>query len=210
MTGRRVISYDRAGFGKSTARTEKISHDFIREETDVIAQLCAELQLDEFILFGHSVGGGMALTAASYLTGCTSVISEAAQSFMQVQTQTGIIAGQAKFSDPEQMQRLQRYHGEKAEWVLRSWGDGWLGPDFRNWSLRGILPEIHVPVLVIHGDRDEFATVAQAELITSMAAGPTQKEIFSSCGHVPHREYPEKFLSIVSAFLNLALRPQAE
>lgn len=205
VTGRRVISYDRAGFGRSSARTDKLSHNFIDQETDVIAQLAETLQLDEFILFGHSVGGGMALTAASHLTDCRAVISESAQSLMEPETKSGIIAGSTRFQPPEQMQRLRRYHGDKAEWVLRSWADGWIRPEFENWSLRPVLQMLHAPVLVIHGEQDEFATRAQPDLIASASRGFVQSEILSNCGHVPHREQTEVVLAKISGFLNSAL-----
>ena len=205
MTERKIISYDRAGFGRSSARDDKLSSDFISEETEVIAQMAQDLQLDEFILLGHSVGGGMALTAASHLTSCRAVISESAQSMMESVTRNGILSGTARFQPPEQMQRLRRYHGDKAEWVLRSWADGWIRPEFESWSLRPTLQKVYAPVLVIHGDRDEFATGAQPDLIEASVAGSVQKEILSDCGHVPHREYTEIVLSKISAFLKSAL-----
>src|SRR5436305_10552411 len=60
--GAPVVAYDRLGFGRSSGRTEPPAADFIREETEeVFPALRGELGIADFALFGHSVGGAMAL-----------------------------------------------------------------------------------------------------------------------------------------------------
>jgi pimeloyl-ACP methyl ester carboxylesterase len=65
-TERSVIAYDRLGFGKSDPYPGQLGIDFIREEAQVaFPALCDQLELDGFVGFGHSVGGGMAIAAAA-------------------------------------------------------------------------------------------------------------------------------------------------
>ena len=65
---RPVLAYDRLGFGRSSRRTTIPGPDFIDEEAarDFPA-LRAALGIDRYVLFGHSVGGGMALAIAAFL-----------------------------------------------------------------------------------------------------------------------------------------------
>lgn len=58
---RPVIAYDRLGFGAPDAFHGKLAPDFIATEADTsFAAVCEHFAIDRFILFGHSVGGGMA------------------------------------------------------------------------------------------------------------------------------------------------------
>ena len=65
-TGRRVIAYDRLGFGRSYARAAPPSFDFIAEEAATgFAAVRAQLGVGRFAVLGHSVGGGMAVHVAA-------------------------------------------------------------------------------------------------------------------------------------------------
>src|SRR5689334_19597061 len=55
--GRDVIAYDRLGFGRSDAYPGKLPDCFIDDEArGSFAALRAQLGLERFVLFGHSVG----------------------------------------------------------------------------------------------------------------------------------------------------------
>ena len=118
--GRDTIAYDRLGFGRSTARRAPPSVDFIDEEAaDLFPALRRALDVPRFALFGHSVGGAMALSiAAAQGESCEAVVTEAAQAFVEPRTLAGIRAARAQFEDPEQFARLTRWHDDKARWVL--------------------------------------------------------------------------------------------
>ena len=95
-TSRSVFAYDRLGFGKSSPRAELPSPDFVFEEAHkIFPALMQALEIDRFVPFGHSVGGGMALaTAATFGKKCQAVVSESAQAFVEPLTLTGIRAAQ--------------------------------------------------------------------------------------------------------------------
>lgn len=200
---RHVIAYDRLGFGKSTQRTDRPSITFIDDEAErYFPAVRRGLGLDRFALFGHSVGGAMALRiAASLQESCDAVITESAQCFVESRTLEGIRSAQTLFADPAQLQKLARWHGDRAQWVLDAWIKVWLSPEFSDWSLDPYLGRVRCPILAIHGDQDEYGSEAFPQRIASGVHGPSQMILLKDCGHVPHRERPQEILRLTASFL---------
>ena len=200
---RHVIAYDRLGFGKSTPRIERPSVDFVTEEAETFfPALCGALGITRFVPFGHSAGGAMALViAAAQREACEAVVTEAAQAFVESRTLAAIRAAMTSFSDAGQFEKITRWHGEKARWVLESWAEVWLSTEFSSWSLDGHLGKVTSPVLAIHGDRDEYGSLAFPRRITSQVKGSSVMAILKDCGHVPHREKRDEVLRWVCDFL---------
>lgn len=202
-TGRKVIAYDRLGFGRSAAHPGKLTTGFVENEaTGAFQAVCQHFELNEFVVFGHSVGGGMAIgCAAAYPQRCRAVISEAAQSFVEARTLSGIRQAQRQFAEPGQLERLQKYHGDKASWVLQAWIGTWLSDAFSHWSLDAQLRQVGCPVLALHGDRDEYGSTLHPQRIAEQVSAAVTLHIYPDCGHVPHREYPQAVLDSVCAFV---------
>jgi pimeloyl-ACP methyl ester carboxylesterase len=202
-TGRNVIAYDRLGFGQSTPQATRPSVNFIREEAEtVFPVLLRQLAIERCVLFGHSAGGAMALAAAALNeAACEAVVTEAAQTFVEPLTLAGIRAAKRKFSDPTELSKLARWHGERAEWVLDAWTGVWLSPQFASWSLDDLLPRVQCPALAIHGDRDDYGTAEFPRHIARRVRVPSQIAILDDCGHVPHREKKDEVLRRVAVFL---------
>jgi pimeloyl-ACP methyl ester carboxylesterase len=203
-TGRKVIAYDRAGFGRSDAQHELPDHDFVTAEAAVLFPLlCRELGISRCIPFGHSVGGAMALLMAAHHPHlCEAVITESAQAFVEARTIAGIQAAEAGFRRPGGLDRLKKWHGEKAAWVLNAWTQIWLSPEFASWTIRDDLPRITCPVLILHGDRDEYGSDAFPAAIAAGAGGDSELHLLPACGHVPHREQEEHILALIGRFLS--------
>ena len=200
---RPVLAYDRLGFGQSSARGAIPGADSIDEEAQRdFPALRAALGIDRFALFGHSVGGGMALSIAAHAgDACLAVVSESAQAFVEPRTLDGIRQAQAAFADTLRFEKLERLHGDKARWVLDAWTRVWLSPEFAGWNLDARLADVRCPLLAIHGDRDEYGSVAFPQRIVAHAGGPAEAMILADCGHVPHREQAEAVLDRVASFL---------
>lgn len=200
---RPVIAYDRLGFGRSSARHEPPSLRFIDEEAEVYFPAVRQaLGFSNFALFGHSVGGGMSIVIAATMPDfCEHVISESAQSFLEPHTLDGIRAAKRQFENPAYFAKLTRFHGDKAQWVLDAWTETWTSPAFNDWTLDPYLSLLRCPTLVIHGDADEFGSVAFPQRIARGVQGASQLEIIAGCGHVPHREQPGRIVSLVADFL---------
>ncbi|RZI41104.1 alpha/beta hydrolase [Herbaspirillum sp. HC18] len=202
-TKRRVIAYDRLGFGKSDPRRDMPPLDFIADEAKTYFPAIREqLDLQRFIVFGHSVGGGMAVNcAANFSANCEALITESAQAFPEDRTLSSIAIAKEQFKDDSQVERLRKYHGEKAKWVVDAWTDSWLHPGFAAWTLEPVLPRVTCPVLAIHGIHDEYGTTRHPEMIGQLSGGRSQVEIIPDTYHVPHRERPEMIVSMVSGFI---------
>jgi pimeloyl-ACP methyl ester carboxylesterase len=205
-TGLRVIAYDRAGFGLSDARVARPSFDFVVEEaTTWFPIVRRHFGIDHFAVLGHSVGGGMAVhIAARHSDRCTALVTIAAQAFVEDRTLAGLREARVSFAAPGAMERLARYHGDKAAWVLSAWLDTWLDPAFAHWSLAGALPDLRCPVLALHGERDEYGSPAHPALIARLAGGPARMEMLAGLGHVPQRERPDEIARRVATFLAAA------
>jgi pimeloyl-ACP methyl ester carboxylesterase len=198
-----VIAYDRLGFGQSDRNPQALERDFIAREAQVtLPALCAQLDFKYFIAFGHSVGGAMAVACAAILPDtCLAVITESAQAFVESRTLDGIREAKSRFEASGQLARLTRYHGEKAQWVLDAWTNTWLAPSFATWTLDSMLALVRCPLLGMHGDRDEFGSPAQLERIVALARGPSTATLMQGCGHVPHREFPDRVIEFTTRFL---------
>ena len=202
-TGRQVIAYDRLGFGKSDPRVERPALDFIADEANTYFPIVREqLGFRRFIAFGHSVGGGMAVNcAAAFGAECEALVTESAQIFPEDRTLRSIAEAKEQFKDETQLRRLEKYHGDKARWVLEAWTENWLHPDFAAWSLAAVLPQVSCPVLAIHGIHDEYGSTCHPEMIGQLCAGPSRVEILADTFHVPHRERPGVTLNLLSEFI---------
>ena len=130
-----VIAYDRLGFGRSDPHPDQLSANFVRDAAqDSFGPLREQVGFNDFVALGHSVGGGMAVVAAgAYPAGCRALVTVSAQAFVEDRTLEGIRAAKADFTQSGQIERLRKYHGHKAEWVLNAWTETWLSPAF--WRL---------------------------------------------------------------------------
>jgi pimeloyl-ACP methyl ester carboxylesterase len=170
-----------------------------------VPALSRQLGLDRLIPFGYSVGGSMAVaTAGRFPERCPALVTMAAQAFVEDRTVAGLEEARQTFSAADQIERLARYHGAKARWVVSAWIDTWLAPGFAGWTLDTDLARVHCPMLALHGDRDEYGSLAHPERIARMTQGPAKVVVVADCGHVPHRERPEAVLDAVERFLAVA------
>jgi pimeloyl-ACP methyl ester carboxylesterase len=205
-TGRQIIAYDRLGYGRSDVKDTLPTNSFISDEAEIsLPYLFGSFALQKFIAFGHSVGGGMGVYGARrFADRCQAVITESAQAFVEERTRQGIQQVKLEFQAPDQFERLKRYHGDKARWVLDAWTETWLSPAFSSWSLESVLPEVRCPLLAIHGSEDEYGSVRHPEMIAGLAGGLASLSILEGYKHVPHRERPEVIAQLTADFLRQA------
>lgn len=202
---RPIIAYDRIGYGHSDRQDQTPDHRFIEKEAaQYFPALKAALGLQKYALLGHSVGGAMALTIAGHDSdSCVTVVSESAQAFVEDRTIRGIRQAQLDFQKTGQIDRLRKWHGERTEWVLKAWTDVWLSEEFSSWSLEKDLGRVRCPTLIIHGDGDEYGSLAFPEMMSRHLSAKTQVEILEETGHIPHREKEELVLKLVAHFFEV-------
>lgn len=202
-TGLDVVAWDRLGFGQSDSYPGTLPLTFIEDEAERFFPLLrAALGIGRFIAFGHSVGGAMASACASrHGADCVALITESAQAFVEDRTLEGIRIAKAQFDAPGQLDRLRRYHADKAQWVLDAWTQTWLSPAFSDWTLESSVGPLHCPVLALHGDLDEYGSVLHPARIAALAGDAGTALILDGCHHVPHREDAARVLEKVCAYL---------
>ena len=200
-TGLPVIAYDRLGFGRSDARAGKLELDFIENEAaSFLPILQKRLGFSRFMACGHSIGGAMAVEAAAqFPEQCRAVVTMGAQAFVEDRTLLGIQAAKETFSEDSNMARLQKYHGDKAAWVVDAWVETWLNPAFAGWTLDKAIALVCCPVLAIHGERDEYGSPAHPRRIAGRGG---EFALLPNVGHVPHRENGALVLELITRFLD--------
>jgi pimeloyl-ACP methyl ester carboxylesterase len=205
-TNRQVVAYDRLGFGRSDVRTDRLAPAFVRQEAEIyIPCLLQHFRMERFVAFGHSVGGAMAICCGAVLPQLTSaIVTESAQMFAEDQTLREIAVAKVAYARSERFEKLKKYHGGKTSWVLHSWTDTWLSPEFATWSVRDELRGVRCPLLAVHGDQDEFGSLLHLELARKFGGALVTTRVLQGLGHVPHKEQPETVLELLAGFLATA------
>ncbi len=203
VTQRSVIAYDRLGFGQSSVHPKSLALDFVvTEATHAFQAVLQAFDIDEFVVFGHSVGGGMAVAcAATYPQQCVALITEAAQAFNEDKTKHAIQVAAESFKDPQQLARLAKYHADKAQWVLDAWVNTWLSAGFSAWHLDEQAQKVQAPSLILHGEYDEYGSLAHPECFAAHIGTFATVKILEGCHHVPHKEQPDYVLKTIQDFL---------
>lgn len=203
QTGRQVIAYDRLGFGLSDVSEQNLSNDFVfTEATTTFKALLDYFQFSQFLVLGHSVGGGMAAAiAAQYPKQCVGLITIAAQYEVEELTLSGIRTAKKMFQQAGQLERLEKYHPNKAQWVLDAWTETWLSPTFANWNLSQVLAQVMCPALIIHGELDEYGTTAQAQQLFEGIEANAELHILEGLHHLPHKEQPDLVIALIDEFI---------
>jgi pimeloyl-ACP methyl ester carboxylesterase len=199
-TGLPVVIYDRSGYGRSSSGPSSYGPDFMYEEANhTLPDLLDLLAIKEPVLVGHSDGGTIGLlAAASGRVPATAVITIAAHIFVEQVCLNGV--REITRRRGQMLAGMARHHNAPAATFDR-WSDVWLDPEFAKFDMRGQLSKIKCPLLVLQGDRDEYATVEMIHGITRRVPHVIGRFI-AECGHIAHRDQPELVVAELTNFLN--------
>ena len=200
LTSMNVLVYDRSGYGKSSPVAKEYPSDYVRYEAQtILPQLLEQLKIKSCHLFGHSDGATMALLFAAYHPQkCLSVITEAAHVIIEDMSVEGIRNIRAIYEEKIQ-KPLQKYHGDKTDWVFYHWADTWINPDFKSWNMNVELKQIQCPVLAIQGEDDEYGSLEQLNIIRDLCGA--EIHFLPRCGHAPHFQQIEIIKELTYDFL---------
>ena len=73
----------------------------------------------------------------------------------------------------------------------------------RRWDAERISRDAHLitqPTLILWGDRDREVPLADGHRLNKDISN-SQLRVFEACGHLPHEEYPDEFVEVVTGFL---------
>lgn len=202
-TGLGALVYSRAGHGGSDPVELPRPLTYMHDEGLVrLGQLLDAARVERAILVGHSDGGSIALLHASTPAATPRVrglLLEAPHVFVEELSIRSIERARGEFERGELRARLARHHGANVDVAFWGWNRAWLDPGFRAWDLRGFLPSIAAPVLVVQGAEDPYGTLAQVDAIERGVAGRFERCVVAG-GHHPHREQREITLAAMTRF----------
>jgi pimeloyl-ACP methyl ester carboxylesterase len=202
QTGCEIVVYSRYGHGMSSVLKEPRDIGYIHEEAEeVLPAVLTNLGIMRPILLGHSDGASIALLyAAKFPMSVSRLILEAPHVFVEDLTLESIAKVKMIWETTDLPRKLARHHAD-AESTFRGWSDIWLDPCFRSWNIESCLNKIRCPVMVLQGEDDEYATMAQIEAICGRVPD-AQAIVLPQCGHAPHRDQPEATLKMIRSFLD--------
>jgi pimeloyl-ACP methyl ester carboxylesterase len=209
-----VVAPDFPGFGATPPPPDAWS---VGDYAEWVIQLLDSLDLERVHLIGHSFGGRVAIKLASQWPERVDKL---------------VLTGSAGIRPPRSALywvRLARYKTVKrvagTTWLppaLSQWASSWMtaqgSADFQqasgtlrssfvrivNEDLRDLLPQIKAPTLLIWGERDEDAPLADGRLMEQLIpdAGLV---VFEGAGHYAYLEQSARFCHIVRTFFRGAL-----
>lgn len=207
-TGLRGLMYDRYGYGESEALKEPRDANFLkREACEVLPEILNQLDISgKVILFGHSDGGTIALFFASCFPEKTlCLITEAPHVFLEEVSLGGILSAVKAYKESDLKQKLAKYHGDKTQAMFESWTGLWLDEKNRDWNMFEELKRIESPLLVIQGDKDNYGSFRQVEIILELTKGKSDGFFLKNCGHFPHYEHKNTVLNESARFFHSSL-----
>lgn len=207
MTGCHGLVYDRAGHGQSSPVTADRTVDYLHQHAyvDLPEILQRLLPQKDYILFGHSDGGSIALLYGSTQpAGLLGILTEAAHVFVEEITLSGIREAQKAYQAGK-LCKLSSHHGDKLVKLFHDWSECWLCEEFRSWNIEHLLEMIRVPVLALQGSNDQYGSPAQLQSITRRIPSARQ-QLIQGGGHNLHKDSIEQMLAVCQQFITTVLR----
>jgi pimeloyl-ACP methyl ester carboxylesterase len=221
----RVYALDFWGFGDSAKGVRASSDSFqIVSYVDMVGQFMDKLGIQEAPVFGHSMGGTVALEIAlsnpervnKVAVVGSPVIGNSLNPFLQL-AGYGVIAKLmwrypfllhsimrillAKDSKKVRSMISRDVQRTTIESFFRSIGD------LRNTDLRADIPRLAMPALGIYGANDNIVSPSNAKLL-SQGKPDTQIALMAHSRHFPMIDEPDIFMETLLAFLNDGREPQ--
>ena len=188
----------------------------INDMAHVILELANALELDNYVLAGHSIGGWVAAEMAAMggsdieglvlinAAGIRPVHSEIAEVFMV----SGETRRQMAFHNPEQVPNYEHFTREltsaeaaidhsNREMLSRL---GWK-PYLHNPSLPHYLAKVQARTLIVWGANDAIIPLECGEIYRNSIPG-SRLSVIDNCGHSPQMEKPDEFNAVVADFLD--------
>jgi len=223
-----ILAFDRPGFGLTQRLPEgKVVADGISPYSNqfhllTLKTLMEDNDISSAVLVGHSTGAsfachfareyplmvqGLVLVAPS--TGIPTFVRSILKMKLGktimlnlVKSDIGQVTIQRSWHDPSKIP-AEVTDAYRACLKLPMWGDALLAMSRIEvpFSLNDALPDIDVPVLMLHGDDDKLIMYPESKRISERFPTPAELIKVRHCGHMPHEELPEVFADHVCRFL---------
>jgi pimeloyl-ACP methyl ester carboxylesterase len=207
LDGFHTLALDLPGHGESKGEGKRS----IQEYTEFVRDFCDVLGLEEIVLGGHSLGGGIVLEFAVHFpsrmkaglligTGARLRVLPAALDLLKKMAEGEISPKFEPWAFSEKAAPEVLAEGEK-EWAKTSpkvrYYDMLAGDQF---DIMQELGKIKCPSLIVCGREDRLTPIKYSEFLKSKIA-QSEMEIVEGAAHMPMLENPKALTSILSEFL---------
>jgi pimeloyl-ACP methyl ester carboxylesterase len=211
-TGAGVFVYSRAGYGRSSPVSLPRPLTYMHNEAlQVLPKLLDTIGFRRGLLVGHSDGASIATIYAGSVQDhrVRGLALMAPHFFVEDGGIAAIAQARKAYETTDLREKLKRWHAD-VDNAFRGWNDAWLDPEFRNWDISEMLAYIRVPVLIVQGEDDQYGTNRQIEVAQEECYCPVETALLPSVRHSPHKDAPEKALTVIAGFVNRLLKDHAE
>jgi pimeloyl-ACP methyl ester carboxylesterase len=211
-TGAGVLSYSRAGYGRSSPSKLPRPVSFMHDEAcDVLPRVLAAIDFHRGLLLGHSDGASIAAIYAGTIQDhrVRGLVLIAPHFFTEDMSIAEIARAKTAFETGALRAKLARMHVDPDN-AFHNWCDPWLDPEFGKFDLREALAHIRVPILIVQGENDQYGTARQIEVAREECYCPVEVALLPQVRHAPHLQAPETTLRAVADFCNRLLRDHRE
>jgi pimeloyl-ACP methyl ester carboxylesterase len=185
--GRRLIAYDRRGFGASP-RDAVFDQRLFHRDADDLAALLRQLDAAPAHLVGHSDGATVALLTAALHPALVLSVTW--------------IAGHTHLEEPLRQLLLTAPPAEDAEPSTKDWYELWT-QTLVGWNIEDELRAVSAPTLVVHATGDRLSPREHAESV-ARALPHARLSWYETKSHSPHRAERARFERELEAHLRSA------
>lgn len=202
LTGCRVLTYSRAGYGNSDSVTLPRPTDYMTIEAQaVLPVLLDNAGVERCLLIGHSDGATIAAIYAGTQQDfrVRGLVLIAPHFFVEEISLRAIAQARHAYENDGLKEKLARYHRD-VDCAFYGWNNVWLSEAFKSWNVSEVIDYFRIPVLGIQGRDDEYGTLAQLDEIQTRCYSPFEQLLLSDCGHSPHLAKPQQTLVAIDSF----------
>ena len=203
-TGFNVITYSRAGYGKSSSvRLPRPLNYMSIEANNYLPKFLDHFDLKNFYLIGHSDGGTIAALSSGEKKHVNhhGTILVAPHFFIENFNIKSIREIKNKYEKGGLKEKLSKYH-DNVDNAFYGWSDTWLNPEFHKWDITKEIKKIKVPIYAIQGNADPYGSVKQVDVLEKNLSVQFRKLILDKCGHNPFFERLDESLFGIKNFIN--------
>jgi proline iminopeptidase len=211
--GRRVVFYDQLGSGDSD-RPDDPGLWTVETFVEQLRSVRDGLGLDELHLYGSSWGGMLALEYVfTKPAGLKSLVLNStptsAPRWAEETERLAVGLEEEEFKrrhicrldpEPEVLAQSRARSGKQVYETMWGPNEFTVTGTLKDWDVIGRLGEIHVPTLITSGRHDECTPTLVEALHTGIAG--SEWVLFEESAHMPYLEELERYLEVVSEFLD--------
>lgn len=207
-TGLGVLAYSRRGYGASSPRALPWPFAYMHEEArDFLPRILDTIGFTRGCLIGASDGASIATVFAGTfedprVEGLTLI---APHFIVEEATAAGARAAKQAFEHGDLRPKLARWH-QDVTIAFHGWNATWVDPRFKGeWDITEYLPRIGVPIQILQGEHDEYATEEQLRIAQRLCTRPVEATLMPGIGHSIFREAPEATAAAIVGFVRKVL-----